>query len=601
MDENERNAFFGTDDAAGSNSAAETQTTGEPAADCLSDNSTASAADTLSSSDATEVTSSAASYGESTTNTSSYGTTSPTSPYGASTPNTSSYGATSPTSSYGASTTNTSNYGTTSQTSPYGASTPNTSNYGTTNPTSPYGGNSVYGSQQNTRYGTPPPVPPYGGTPQYGQPMMQQAYPPPPYPQQPFYGAPYGRQMMPPPPPPVLPPAPQEDAPVVPISKPLKLVALVVAIVLLLFSVFCIVWDVKRGTSSGGYVAGEIHNVSIGTQKKPEVDSAYQDENGRYTVEGIAVAVRPSIVEIYTYADKMNVSALGSGSGIIMSEDGYIVTNTHVLEGAASYLVYLSDGNSYSASLVGRDAKTDIAVLKVDKSDLTPAVLGDSDEVELGEEVVAIGNPAGLSGTLTNGIVSGLNRKIRTESTGYQMTCIQTNAAISPGNSGGALVNMYGQVIGITSSKYVSSSYEGLGFAITINEAIPIIEELISQGHIGGRFRIGISFYGVKTPYTQAMFAEEYNMELPDDFDGIWIGEIDESCDIAKSKLKKGDFIVSVDGKAVTDYDTLFAAIGNKKAGDTLQAKCVRIEKTTGKQTEFTITFALMEDTSGDF
>ena len=204
-------------------------------------------------------------------------------------------------------------------------------------------------------------------------------------------------------------------------------------------------------------------------------------------------------MEIYTYSSSNPDIMIGSGSGIIITQDGYIVTNTHVLEGSQyslldeselekpdSFIVNTYNDKQFEAEIVGRDAKTDIAVIKIKADNLPAAELGDSDETVLGERVAAIGNPAGLTGSITDGIVSGLNRKIKADSTGFEMDCIQTNAAISPGNSGGALVNMYGQVIGITSSKYVSSSYEGLGFAITINEAKPVIEELISQGYVSG-------------------------------------------------------------------------------------------------------------------
>ncbi len=132
----------------------------------------------------------------------------------------------------------------------------------------------------------------------------------------------------------------------------------------------------------------------------------------------------------------------GSGSGIIITEDGYIVTNTHVLDGMEKYVVNTYDNKSYTAEIVGRDAKTDISVIKIDAENLSAAVLGNSDEVNQGEAVVAIGNPAGLTGSITDGIVSGLNRKIKTDATSFEMNCIQTNAAISPGNSGGALVNL---------------------------------------------------------------------------------------------------------------------------------------------------------------
>jgi len=242
-----------------------------------------------------------------------------------------------------------------------------------------------------------------------------------------------------------------------------------------------------------------------------------------------------------------------------------------------------------------------LAVIKIDATDLTAATLGDSDEVILGEAVVAIGNPAGLSGSVTNGIVSGLNRQIRSDSTGFDMNCIQTNAAISPGNSGGALVNMYGQVIGITSSKYVSSSYEGLGFAITINEVIPIVEDLISNGYVEGRVRVGITFISLESDEVQLAFAEELEMEdIPESLNGIWITEIAADCDISNTELAENDMIIEVNGQSVSTYDEVMAAIDGQVAGDSVEAVCRRYNQ-DGSYETFKITFALMEDTSGNY
>ena len=325
------------------------------------------------------------------------------------------------------------------------------------------------------------------------------------------------------------------------------------------------------------------------------------DEYGRYNTEGAAAAVRDSIVEIYTYEDTFQNRLQGTGSGVVLNEEGYIVTNAHVLDADGYHDVHTADGKVYSAAIVGRDAKTDIAVLKINAPDLVPAVLGDSDEVVVGEEVIAIGNPAGLTGTVTNGIVSAVNREIRSDSTGFEMNCIQTNAAISPGNSGGALVNMYGQVIGITSSKYISGFYEGLGFAITINEAKPIIEELISNGFIGGRFRIGITLIDMSNESNIFTIENELGYELPEDFKGIYINDISKDCDIANTALEVGDFITKIDGTHVETYDELYDTISaSYGAGDTVPATCAKVDK-DGNIEEYEIEFMLMEDTSGDY
>ena len=370
----------------------------------------------------------------------------------------------------------------------------------------------------------------------------------------------------------------------------------------LALSVYGIVSDVRKGKSS---VAGVpvSKNVVLYKNEKPEnsLKNIKADENGRYTTEGVAEAVRPSIVEIYTYSDSKRRNLMGTGSGVIISDDGYIVTNAHVLQADGFHSVSTTDDRIFEAEIVGRDSKTDIAVIKIDGSNLVPAVLGDSDETVVGEQVMAIGNPAGLSSTVTDGIVSAVNRKIRSDSTGFEMDCIQTNADISPGNSGGALVNMYGQVIGITSSKYVNSSYEGLGFAITINEALPIIEELIDNGFMSGRFRIGIMMIDMSISSNVYAVEEELGFEIPDGFEGLYITDISEDCDIYNTDLKAGDFIVEIDGQKVSSYDELYDAVSSKfKAGDKVPAKCAHLEK-GGKIEYYDIEFELMEDTSGDY
>lgn len=396
---------------------------------------------------------------------------------------------------------------------------------------------------------------------------------------------------------------------------PVAILLVLIFILISAFGVYCIYSDIQSERKAYDTVSNS-GGFSLKLNGKPDSpDIEYVSENGRYTTEGLAEHIRPQIVEIYTYNSADTDMVISSGSGIIISDDGLIVTNTHILDGTAvngfqptdsgnikadRFVVVTNDGSQYEAEIAGRDAKTDIAVIKIGASGLPCASLGDSDETVLGEEVVAIGNPAGLSGSITNGIVSGLDRKIKADSTGFEMNCIQTNAAISPGNSGGALVNMYGQVIGITSSKYVNSSYEGLGFAITINEAKPIIEELISQGYISGRIKIGIAFYETYNMYTYEIFKEKYNRDLPEKLAGLWITEISSDCDIAHTELKEGDFILSVNGQKVHSYDELNAVLDGKKAGDVMKAECARIEEDMNI-TYFDIEFKLMEDVSGDY
>ncbi len=380
----------------------------------------------------------------------------------------------------------------------------------------------------------------------------------------------------------------------------LSVSAVVTAVSIVLLSFYCIISDILNSNINDFMDTKTDFAVDMLNKPSNETE-VYADDNGKYTVEGLAMIVKPQIVEIYTYENKNDEQASGSGSGIVISQDGYIVTNTHVLTGMDKYVVKTHDGKTYNAVISGRDAKTDIAVIKIEARGLIPAQFGNSDEVVQGESVVVIGNPAGLNGSITDGIVSGLNRKIKTDETGFEMNCIQTNAAISPGNSGGALVNMYGQVIGITSSKYAATTTEGLGFAITINEAKPIIEELVNQGYVSGRVKIGITFYSNYADYMKFMFEEEFGFEIPEELENaIWIEKISKDCDISNTELKEDDFIIGIEGIRVNGYDQLNKIIKGKKAGDVVTAKCARVSE-DGKVSYFDIEFKLMPDTSGDY
>jgi len=387
-------------------------------------------------------------------------------------------------------------------------------------------------------------------------------------------------------------------------SKNGKLITVFLALTfgaLILLTIVCAIIDLSNSANFfDEYTPSK--NVVLYRESKPKSDDKMleKDKTGRYTTEGVAAKVRPSIIEIYTYSDKSMVNRLNTGSGIILSDDGYIVTNAHVLNSEGYHIVKTSDDKEYSAEIIGRDSKTDIAVIKIEADNLSEAVFGDSDEITVGEQVMAIGNPAGLSGTVTNGIVSAVNRKIRGDSTGFEMNCVQTNADISPGNSGGALVNMYGQVIGITSSKYVSSSYEGLGFAITINEALPIIEELIDNGFVSGRFRVGITLIATDTKSSREVVEKELGHELPEDFYGIYIMEIDENSKIAETQLEAGDFVTKINGESVSNHSELYNALKEFEIGEKIPATCAFFDE-EGNPVEYKIEFEVMEDTSGDY
>ena len=284
--------------------------------------------------------------------------------------------------------------------------------------------------------------------------------------------------------------------------------------------------------------------------------------------------VAPSIVCVLTQTQ----TASGIGSGIIASEDGYIFTNSHVINDSrdVAVTVLLHDGREYNAAIVGFDKITDLAVLKIDAAGLTPAVFGDSDDLVVGEVVYAIGNPSGVqyASSMTNGIVSGLNRPVSYSNTA-NMTYIQTNAAISPGNSGGALVNEYGQVVGITSSKISGVSYEGINFAIPTARAKAILDDLLTSGYVSNRPRLGISARNAYTPYGTG--------------GGIEIASIDPESPFS-GQAQPGDIITAIDGEAVSTMDELYQILGVHSPGDQLTVTLYR----NGQQ--FDITITLIED-----
>ncbi len=309
------------------------------------------------------------------------------------------------------------------------------------------------------------------------------------------------------------------------------------------------------------------------SNKKPSTTppslETQQPTGDALTIPQVYEKVKDSVVGVVvTTAANQKVSQ-GSGTGIILTEDGYISTNAHVVEGATKIKVVLTDESEHEAELIGSDSRTDLAVLKINKSGLTPAEIGDSDQLVVGQTVVAIGNPYGLelAGTVTSGIVSALNRQIVIES--FYMTLIQTDASINPGNSGGPLVNDNGQVVGITSSKIVSSGYEGIGFAIPITSATTIIQELIQYGYIKDRPFIGIQGSDIDKNY-----ASLYS--LPE---GVYVEYVDPESDAYKKGLKRGDIIIEADGVKISSMAELDAEKNKKSPGQTLTLTVYRNTK----------------------
>ena len=310
------------------------------------------------------------------------------------------------------------------------------------------------------------------------------------------------------------------------------------------------------------------------------VDSPVSMENtpheGGLSLQEIYEKNIPSVVSIscnYT-------SGSSTGTGVILSEEGYIVTNCHVVENAKTIDVLLSDGRTLKAGLVGMDTVSDLAVLLVTAEDLIPAVLGDSTALRVGDLVVAIGDPLGieLRGTMTDGIVSAINRDV--DVGGRTMSLIQTNAALNSGNSGGPLINCYGQVIGINTMKMgdsmSSAGVEGLGFAIPSTTVRDIVNQLIEKGYVSGRPHLGITGESISSFY-------QFYYRLPM---GLFITDIAPGSSAEQAGLEPGDILISLDNVAVTNSHTLETLLYGYVPGDTVQAVVYR----SGQQYRVTLT-----------
>lgn len=304
------------------------------------------------------------------------------------------------------------------------------------------------------------------------------------------------------------------------------------------------------------------------------------NSDGTYAYTRDLVAqVKDSIVYIEVYVTYRGQETLyGAGSGIVISSDGYIITNAHVAENddyPVSKLVVNvnttdpttgdSISNSYTAELIGSDTDTDLAVLKIDATDLTAAKLGDSDKMSLGDDVVVIGNPLGLETSVAKGVVSGLNRQVYDDNS---VSAIQTDTAINSGNSGGGLFNMYGEVVGVVNMKLVNNNAENLGFAITINDAKTVISDLISKGYVTGRPILGITCLQVS----------DYLGAIQGMTPGLLVTDIDSSLAIAKSELVVGDTITAINGTQVRSVDEVSEVIKDMKPGDTVTVTVVRTD-----------------------
>ena len=309
------------------------------------------------------------------------------------------------------------------------------------------------------------------------------------------------------------------------------------------------------------------------------------------TTQEVAAKVKDAVVEITTETTEYDsfygqYVSQAAGSGVIISEDGYILTNNHVIDGASTITVRLTNSKTYTAKLIGKDATLDVALIKIEEKGLTTAAFGDSSKLNVGQTAIAIGNPLGkLGGTVTDGIISALDREIEID--GKTMNLLQTNAAINPGNSGGGLFDSNGNLIGLvvakTSTTSSGTSVEGLGFAIPANDIVDILEDLKTVGYVTGRGSLGVNIVTISGQNSMFMYRV--------DKEGVYISAVTEGGAADKAGLKVSDCIVEFNGKEIKEGSELTSAVSKLKAGTKVKVKIIRdgkeqtIEVTLGEKT----------------
>lgn len=367
--------------------------------------------------------------------------------------------------------------------------------------------------------------------------------------------------------------------PGMPISLTRKSLALLIAL--------CVVVSALFGFG-GSYLANALNGGHSGSSKTASVSKngyKLEDATGsKMTVQEVTNKTKDSVVEIKT--ESVSADAWmqqyvteGAGSGVVMTADGYIMTNNHVIDGASKITVTTSDDKEYEAKLVGTDSITDIAVLKISTKNLTPATYGNSDQLAVGDMAVAIGNPLGeLGGTVSAGIISALDRELAID--GKTMTLLQTDASINPGNSGGGLFNGDGQLIGIVVAKSSGSNVEGLGFAIPINKAADVAQQLMDKGYVSDQPSTGMSYAESSQGNGAAQFfGNSQDSQSQSSSAAVYIQEV-TGTNAKKAGFQSGDLVYAVDGTRITSFNTLSSIVTSHKVGDKLTYTIVRGNQT---------------------
>lgn len=367
--------------------------------------------------------------------------------------------------------------------------------------------------------------------------------------------------------------------PGMPVSLTRKSLALLIAL--------CVVVSALFGFG-GSYLANALNGGHSGSSKTASVSKngyKLEDATGsKMTVQEVTNKTKDSVVEIKT--ESVSADAWmqqyvteGAGSGVVMTADGYIMTNNHVIDGASKITVTTSDDKEYEAKLVGTDSITDIAVLKISAKNLTPATYGNSDQLAVGDMAVAIGNPLGeLGGTVSAGIISALDRELAID--GKTMTLLQTDASINPGNSGGGLFNGDGQLIGIVVAKSSGSNVEGLGFAIPINKAADVAQQLMDKGYVSDQPSTGMSYAESSQGNGAAQFfGNSQDSQSQSSSAAVYIQEV-TGTNAKKAGFQSGDLVYAADGTRITSFNTLSSIVTSHKVGDKLTYTIVRGNQT---------------------
>lgn len=339
-----------------------------------------------------------------------------------------------------------------------------------------------------------------------------------------------------------------------------KFILGVLSVFLIITIIFSVV-SMKQSSGADGDTTDNVGEVYSNIIKTMAGTSSNDEE---FSIKDIATLTTNSVVEINTETVVWGVRmgqyiSEGAGSGLIISGDGYIVTNAHVIEDASKITVKLKNGETYTGTVTGQSSESDIAVIKIEATGLQPVVFGDSDKLSVGDTAVVVGNPLGsLGGTVTNGIISALDREIDLGDT--TMNLLQTNAAVNPGNSGGGLFNGKGELVGIVTAKSAGSDIEGIGFAIPVNDVKEVISELKTYGYKRGRVQLGVTLLDV----SDGMYAMLYRVDAV----GVYVQSVSENSDAEKAGIRIGDRIVSIDGDTIKESTDVKKIISSKSPGD---------------------------------